>query len=67
MIESSQDIDDMFEFAIETKRRLLARGLKRGHRKCYKCSCRVNARLAGSRNHLHMMCSNQECHVRVLE
>lgn len=66
-VDFKAKIAEIIGFAVESKRKMLDRGKRRGHRKCPACGGRVNFVLAGNRNHLRMACETDGCHMRMME
>lgn len=63
------DLDGLMEamqLASKVKAALLKKGKRRGWTKCPRCGGRVNAALAGPRQHIHMACETPNC-IRVME
>ena len=57
---------EAFRLAEKVKAALKAKGKLQGWTKCPRCGGRINAILAGSRDHLHMSCETPNC-IRMME
>ena len=62
-------IDDFVEtiqLAGKLKAAMKRKDKRRGWTKCPKCGCKINAVLAGRKDHIHMACETENC-IRMME
>lgn len=59
-------LNQTLTLAVKVKAALKAKGKRQGWTKCPRCGGRINAILAGSRDHLHMSCETPNC-IRMME
>lgn len=60
------DFLKIFELGMKLKRAMKRKGKRRGWTKCPKCGGKINAVLAGRKDHIHMACETENC-IRMME
>ena len=66
MSEFDEGMAQCFNLALRVKKALKAKGKQRGWTKCPRCGGRINAVLAGRKEHIHMACETKNC-MQVME
>lgn len=63
----SKDLDVILRTAALLKKKMVKRHLMVAWTKCPLCGSRLDARLSGPRQHMHLRCINEKCNFHLME